>query len=153
MMQRNVAAVRPNETLEDVARLLRDRSCGCVIVVDDERKPLGVVTDRDVCLAALRSGEPIDAIRASAAMSSRLITCRIHETIDSAERSMALHQVRRLPVVDSERRLVGILALDDLALEACSEEDWLAPPVSCAAVGRTLGQIARHKLLDLEEAT
>ena len=73
MMQRNVAAVRPNETLEDVARLLRDRSCGCVIVVDDERKPLGVVTDRDVCLAALRSGEPIDAIRASAAMSSRLI--------------------------------------------------------------------------------
>lgn len=153
MMQRNVAAVRPDETLEDVARLLRDRSCGCVIVIDEERKPLGVVTDRDICLAALRSGAALDAIQASAAMSTRLFSCGIHESIDSAERTMALHQVRRLPVVDSARRLVGILALDDLALEACREEDWLAPPVSCAAVGRTLGQIARQRLLDLEEAT
>jgi len=153
MMRRNVAAVRPADTLEHVARQLRDRRCGCVIVVDDERKALGVVTDRDICLAALRSGQALDAIPSSAAMSTRLFACRVHDSVESAERTMAMHQVRRLPVLDRERRVVGILALDDLALEACREEDWLAPPVSCAAVGRTLGQIARQRLVEAEEVT
>lgn len=151
LMQRSVAALNPDDSLEHAARMLRDRACGCVIVVDQDRRPVGVVTDRDICLAALRSGEPLESIPASAAMSSQVWSCRMHDEVESAERTMARHRVRRLPVVDKDSKLVGILSLDDLALEACREENWLEPPISCAAVGRTLGEIARHRLFDLEE--
>jgi CBS domain-containing protein len=151
LMQRSVAAVKPDDSLEHAARMLRDRACGCVVVVDRDRHPVGVVTDRDICLAALRSGEPLDSIPTSAAMSATVWSCRMHDEVEAAERTMARHRVRRLPVVDSDSKLVGILSLDDLALEACREENWTESPISCAAVGRTLGEIARHRLLDLED--
>lgn len=148
LMQRDVATVRAQERVAAAATLLRQRDCGCVVVVDDERRPIGVLTDRDVCLAAERSGLPLAALAVADAMSSHPFTCRAEDAIAAAEQSMALHQVRRLPVVDAAGRLLGLLALDDIAREACREEDLLAPPVSCAAVGRTLGQIARPHLLD-----
>lgn len=151
LMQRTVAAVKPDDSLEHAARMLRDRACGCVVVVDQDSRPLGIVTDRDICLAALRSGEPLESIPASAAMSSQVWSCRVHDEVESAERTMARHRVRRLPVVDKESKLVGMLSLDDLAIEACREEHWTAPPISFDAVGRTLGEIARHRLFDLEE--
>lgn len=148
VMQRNVATVATSDRLEAAAELLRDRDCGCVVVVDERWHPVAVLTDRDICLAALRTGEPIAGIGVAAVMSSRLFTCRAGDSIEAAERSMSLHQVRRLPVVDDRGKLVGLLALDDIAREACREETWLAPPVSCAAVGRTLGQIGRPHLIE-----
>ena len=151
LMQRSVVSVKPDDSLEHAARMLRDRACGCAVVVDPQSRPIGIVTDRDICLAALRSGESLDSIPASAAMSSQVWSCRIHDQVESAERTMATHRVRRLPVIDKESKLVGILSLDDLAVEACREEHWTAPPISFAAVGRTLGSIARHRELDLEE--
>lgn len=151
LMQRNVAVVTPHETLEHAARLLRDRACGCVIVVDDDRRAIGVVTDRDICLAALRSGEPLESIPASAAMSSRLWSCQLHDAVEDAERTMASHRVRRLPVLDRNNHVLGILSLDDLALEACREDEWEPAAVTCEAVGRTLGRIARHRMLDIDE--
>lgn len=148
LMQRNVATVRRGAHLDDAAALLRDRDCGSVVVVDDDRRPVGVVTDRDVCLAAVQAGLPIGALAVADVMSERPFTCRGDDTLAAAEQTMSLHQVRRLPVVDAGGRLVGLLALDDIAAEACREADLLAPPVSCAAVGRTLGQITRPHLVD-----
>jgi CBS domain-containing protein len=147
LMQRQVATVLPTDGLDQAATLMRDRDCGCVVVNDQNGHPVGVLTDRDICLAALRSGRPIAEQRAGGAMSERLFTCRAEDTVAEAERAMALHQVRRLPVVDAHGRLSGLLALDDVAREACREQDLLAPPVSCAAVGRTLGEITRPRLI------
>ena len=62
LMQRVVATVHVSDRLDAVAKLLRDRDCGCVIVVDAERRPLAVVTDRDVALTALRTGKQLAAI-------------------------------------------------------------------------------------------
>ena len=100
-------------------------------------------SDRPGLAAARLLGGDIAEIAVRAAMSGRLFTCRAEDTVAEAERTMSLHQVRRLPVVDARGALVGLIALDDIAREACREEDLLAPPVSCAAVGRTLGQLAR----------
>jgi CBS domain-containing protein len=152
LMQRRVETVLSNHGLDQAAARMRDRDCGCVVVIDQAGSPVGVLTDRDICLAALRSGRPIAEMRARDAMSDRLFTCRGEDTVAEAERAMALHQVRRLPVVDAHGRLIGVLALDDVAREACREQDLLAPPVSCAAVGRTLGEIARAKLVGLAAA-
>ncbi|MFO1078059.1 MAG: CBS domain-containing protein [Planctomycetota bacterium] len=147
LMQRRVATVRRTDRLDQAVALFAERECGSVVVVDEQRRPLGVITDRDACLAALRTGKPLAAIDASSAMSRRLFTCGSGDSIAAAENTMSLHQVRRLPVVDAHGILVGILALDDIAREACREEDLLAPPVSCAAVGRTLGQLVRPHLV------
>jgi CBS domain-containing protein len=151
LMENDVAVVRATDTLDRAAKLLRDRDCGSVVVIDDRRVPLAMVTDRDVCLAALATGRRLADIRVDAAMSPRVHTCRTSDTIEAAEQTMALHQVRRLPVVDETGRLQGLLALDYVAREARREADLLAPPVSCAAVGRTLGDIVRPRLIDEAE--
>jgi CBS domain-containing protein len=147
LMQRQVATVRASDALDVAATLMAERDCGCVVVTDADGRPSGVLTDRDVCLAALRLQKPLAALRAADAMSAQPFTCREGDTVAEGERAMGLHQVRRLPVVDAHGRLVGLLALDDVAREACRDQDLLAPPVSCAAVGRTLGEITRPKLV------
>jgi CBS domain-containing protein len=147
LMQRDVATVRAGDSLAHAATLLRDRDCGSVVVVDEQRHPVAVLTDRDVCLTALRLGRPLAGVRVETAMSKRLFTCHTEDTVAEAECAMALHQVRRLPVVDAQGKLVGLLALDDIALEACRDVDLLAPPVSCETVGRTLGEICRPRLI------
>jgi CBS domain-containing protein len=148
LMKRTVATVRPHDTLHHAASLMHQRACGCVVVIDDRSHALAVLTDRDISLAALRTGRPLTGIEVGDAMSRRLHSCRADDTIASAEDAMALHQVRRLPVVDAHGRLVGILALDDIAREAIREADLIAPPVSAAAVGATLGRICRPHLIE-----
>jgi CBS domain-containing protein len=148
LMQCGVATVRCTDGLDAAAELMRERACGSVVVTDGNRKPLAMLTDRDVCLALLRTGKSLAALRVADAMSASLHRCRWDDPIAKAEEIMGLHQVRRLPVVDVHGRLVGLLSLDDIAREASREQDLLAPPVSCAAVGRTLGEIARAKLVD-----
>lgn len=147
LMQRRVATVGPDERLDRVAHLLRDRECGSVVVVDERRRPLAMVTDRDVCLAALRHATALAEIPVSSAMSAKLFTCRSEQDLDDAERAMALHQVRRLPVVDAGGALVGLLALDDIAREASRERELLSPRVSCSSVGKTLGEITRPRVV------
>ena len=123
------------------------RDCGCVVVVDDLGHPLGMVTDRDICMAALRTERALTRIAVADAMTERPFACRPDDTVDAAENLMALHQVRRLPVLDDQGRVCGILALDDIARHARASDDLFAPAVSCAAVGRTLGQITRPHLI------
>lgn len=152
LMTRSVATVRPTDRLHHAARLMRGRGCGCLAVVDDESKVVGVLTDRDVCMAALDAGRPLSEIDVRSAMSPRVFHCRVDETIAEAERVMGLHQVRRLPVLDADGSLQGILSLDDIALEARRSQDLIVPPVSAASVGKTLGEIDRPHLIEHERA-
>jgi CBS domain-containing protein len=147
LMSRDVATARAEQTLVVVARLMREHDCGCVVVVDAEHRAIGVVTDRDVCLAVSHPDYRLDELRAGDAMQRQLFSCRPDDSIAAAEDAMGLHQVRRLPVVGAAGRLLGLLALDDIAREAAREGDLLAPPVSAAGVGRTLGQICRPRLV------
>lgn len=147
LMQRRIATVHTNHHVADAARLMHERDCGCVVVLGDGEQPLGILTDRDISLAALRAGQSLDTIPIASAMSRTLFSCTVDDTIETAERTMALHQVRRLPVIDRDGRMRGLIALDDIAREACRDIDLFAPPVSCAAVGRTLGEIVRPRLI------
>ena len=148
LMARTVATVRPHDTLGHAVTRMRDRDCGCVVVIDEHVRPLAMLTDRDVGLAALRTSRPLHGIEVGDAMSRKLYTCRDDDTIAAVEDTMSLHQVRRLPVVDARGRLVGLLALDDIAREAIREHELIAPPVSVAAVGATLGRICRPRLIE-----
>lgn len=148
VMVRVVATVRADDSLARAAAILRDRGCGALVVVRPPGpKPVAVVTDRDICMAALRTNKALSDLAVASAMSRALHTAAPGEPIGELARRMGLHQIRRLPVVDAQGVLVGLVALDDLAREARAEAQLFAPAVPPATVGATLGEIVRPHLI------
>lgn len=115
VMTKNVVSCGPTDTAEQAARIMWEERCGCVPIVDADRHPISIVTDRDICMAAWTQGQPLGKIIVSSAMSSRLFTANVADEVASAEATMRRHGVRRLPVVNDRGELVGILSLDDIA--------------------------------------
>jgi CBS domain-containing protein len=144
LMTRDVASCNAADNLSAPARIMWERDCGVVPVLDDERRLVGVVTDRDLAMAAYTQSRPLHEIRTSTAMSKELHVCRGEDSIDAAQETMRREQVRRLPVVDSARRLVGILALNDIACHAAGQTSAHSD-VTLQQVGATLGRLCEHR--------
>ncbi len=128
---RTVYTAATTETVRAAARRMAERDTGTLIVLDDERRPIGIVSDRDVMHRCVARGENADEIRVGELMTSPVNSVREDTPIEDALRQMADHRVRRLAVVDEKQCLVGILALDDV-LELLAEES--------ATIGRLLGR-------------
>jgi CBS domain-containing protein len=136
MMTSNPACVTPEATARDAARLMKERDCGCLPVVEshESMRLVGVVTDRDLALRALGEGKGADT--AISQLMSRDPSCCSPDTdVREVERIMSERQVRRVPVVDSAGRCAGIVAQADLAL---SEGD----AVSDREIARTVERIS-----------
>jgi CBS domain-containing protein len=119
IMTMNVACVRSGDTLSAAARLMWDCDCGSVPVVDPTNdEVVGIITDRDICIATWSRDQQPSSISVSEAMSSDVVTCLATDSIASVESLMHSKQVRRVPVVDRHRRLVGIVSLGDIAVAA-----------------------------------
>ena len=101
-------------TLDHAARLMWEFDCGVVPVVDDEGRLAGIVTDRDICMAAYTQGQPLCAIPIATAMATHVVASRASEPIEQVEQLMRDNQIRRLPVVDHDGRPVGIVSMNDL---------------------------------------
>jgi CBS domain-containing protein len=114
VMSKVVFSCQPTDSLNECARLMWEHDCGCVPVVDGLAHVVGILTDRDVCMAAYTQGRPLTEIHASALCNRDVFTCRPSDTLEQAEAIMTKHQTRRLPVVDEEQGLVGMLSLSDL---------------------------------------
>ncbi len=91
-----------------------DHDCGCAPVVDMHGKLVGIVTDRDICMASYTQGVPLDAIPVERVMSPKVISCARGDDLDTAHRLMRTHEIHRLPVVDTRGRPIGILSLSDV---------------------------------------
>lgn len=116
IMTRSVGACTGTDTLHRAAQIMWDRDCGAVPVVDAESRAVGVVTDRDLCMAAYTRGRPLSAISVSSMLTGRLHTCFASTSVDEAMARMAAQRVRRLVVVEpGNQRLVGMLALADVS--------------------------------------
>jgi len=146
IMTRAVWTCRPSDGLDTAARVMRDHDCGSVVVLDGQEKPMAMITDRDICLCALKSLSPLNRLEVSDAMSRNLYACRLEDPVADAEATMALRQVRRLPVIDRHGDLVGILSLDDIARVAARDVDDDEAPVTTGEVGKTLGRVARPRV-------
>jgi CBS domain-containing protein len=117
IMKTNVAACAPGDTLADVAKLMRDRNCGFVPVVNSEGVVTGVVTDRDLGLAVGGSTRAAERISALEVMSRPVFGCFADENLKVVLATMGTHHVRRLVVLDKQHgHLVGVLSLDDVAV-------------------------------------
>ena len=118
LMTWKAASVHPEQNLDAAAQLMWDCDCGAVPVIDDETKVVGIVTDRDICMAAWSRGSAPSQISVADVMSHDVFCCKREDSIMGAEALMRANQIRRLPVVDRERRLVGVLSLADIARAA-----------------------------------
>jgi CBS domain-containing protein len=114
VMTRRVETIEPGETLQAAAA--RMRSCGIgVLPVLEEGQPMGMITDRDITVRATALGKDPKKTLVRDAMTATVITCREDAPIAEAERLMEERAVRRLVVLDSWHRMVGLISLDDIA--------------------------------------
>ena len=113
---KQVISVLADTPLAEVAKLMRKNHVGAVVVVDgqDSRRPLGIVTDRDIVVEVVAAGLDPCALKATEIMSESLVTTTADNDVSWSLKIMRDHGVRRLPVVDGRGAMVGIVALDDL---------------------------------------
>ncbi len=136
----------PEVDLAAAAMIMWRRDCGVVPVVDPQSRVLGVITDRDICMAsATRHRRPED-LTARDAISHRLFTVRADDDVRVALELMRNQRVRRLPVVDADRRLVGIVSINDLLQRAEPGASRTAQNLPAQDVLDTMKAIGAHAL-------
>ena len=121
VMTADVEVVRPEETLRDAARAMADLDVGAIPVCDG-RKLIGMITDRDIAIRAVAEGKSADT-PVSEVMTDEVVWCSEDDSVQDVLEQMGDAQIRRIPVVDEDRNLVGIVALGDLALEEHEDVD------------------------------
>jgi CBS domain-containing protein len=117
IMTRTVATCRRDTPIAEVARLMRDDDVGALPVIGPDGKLEGIITDRDIVVTGLNSDKPEAELRAEDCMSTDLYTANQNDRVVEVIDEMGDHKVRRIPVVDSRERLVGIISMADIALE------------------------------------
>ena len=118
LMSADAAACEPDTDLGSAIRVMHDRRCGALPVVDRARQVVGILTDRDVVLALGAADLAPSQLSAAAVMTHAPRTCRADETVHHAMVHMRDGRIRRLPVVDDNGRLVGLVSIDDIVLAA-----------------------------------
>jgi CBS domain-containing protein len=121
VMTTNVRTCFTSDSLATAAQLMWDHDCGCAPILNEQGWVVGMLTDRDICMAAFFQGVPIGEIKASAVMSRQLFDCTSDDDLSAVEGIMRDKKVRRLPVLSKEGRLVGLLSLSDVARYADDE--------------------------------
>lgn len=111
--QTNVLSVKPDATVRFVAGLMREKNIGCVIVTEDH-KPVGIVTDRDIALRGETLCDDPEPVLIGSIMTRDIVTVRKDCGIFEAIQVMKSAGVRRMPIVDASGRLVALLTIDDL---------------------------------------
>jgi CBS domain-containing protein len=119
MMTPNPVCCVPTDSAHTVARIMCDESVGSipVIIDQDSRKLVGVITDRDLCCSVVANGLDSKATPIEKFMTLNPVACREGENVENCESLMQEHQIRRIPIVDSNDRVIGIVAQADLALK------------------------------------
>ncbi len=119
VMSENPACCTSGDTAQNVAKMMCDLNVGSIpVVVDQQSRALvGMITDRDLCCRVLAHGLDAKSTRIQEFVSYNPAVCRDGENVEQCERRMQEHQVRRIPVVDRDNRVIGIVAQADLALK------------------------------------
>jgi CBS domain-containing protein len=120
-MTPDVSTVAPMATVLEAAKMMRDQDIGALPVVEDGHL-IGMVTDRDIVVGAIADARDPQTAQVREICSSELVSVEPDQSVDEALELMAKHQVRRLPVVDHDDRLLGIVSQGDLSGEASSKK-------------------------------
>lgn len=140
LMTRPVHACRATDTLDCAASLMWEHDIGSVVVIDDAGQVIGMVTDRDACMASYTRGRALCDIPVDTAMARHVVTCKADDTDAAVTQLMAKHKIRRIPVVDETDRPVGMVSLNDLARTMARGRE-----VPASSVAGTLAAISEHR--------
>jgi CBS domain-containing protein len=143
LMTREVRTCSVEDTLDRPARQMWEGNVGCIPVLDAESHVVGIVTDRDIAMAACLDGRPLNAMLVQSVMAGKLVTCRADDELTAVLRDMQTYRVRRVPVVDPDGWLRGVVTIDDIACAALHHPDKL----EAHAVATTLGRICEPRAL------
>lgn len=135
VMTTQVETCSQHDFLSKAARVMWDNDCGCVPVTDADAKIVGIITDRDIAMAAYMQGLPLHSIRVESAMARTVVTCSPEDDLQTAEELMRQNQIRRIPVLDRNAKLVGIVSLNDLTLAAQRQREQETAEVTGVEIG------------------
>ena len=141
-MTADVECVAASGSAQEAARLMWDRDCGVIPVVNDEAAVVGMITDRDIAMAALTQNRLLGDIPVSQVMSDRVVSVSENDDLSVAEQAMQANQLRRVPVLDDQQQICGILSLNDIALAYSHEGNKL---VDAFEVANTLASVCRPR--------
>lgn len=116
-MTSRAETIGPDETLREAAHRMKDLDVGALVVCDRDHE-IGILTDRDIVVRCVAEGRDPAAARVRSAMTPQVIECCEDDELEAAATSMERGAVRRIAVVDAEKRLVGMLSVDDVALRS-----------------------------------
>ena len=145
IMTPNPKAIWLTESLTDAAQLMWENDCGVLPIIKDGRKVIGMITDRDICMAvATRDANP-SSVSVEEVMTGEVYSVNPEDELDRALRAMQEHKIRRLPVINAEGELEGILSMNDVVNNAQTSESAFAG-ISYGDVVKTYQAICQHPL-------
>jgi len=125
VMTQDPVCCLPTDTVSKAAQLMKTEDVGSIPVVEDEEtmKLIGIVTDRDLALQVVAPERDASSTQVEDVMTYEVITCRASDDVQKAVDAMAQHQLRRMPVIDSDHRIVGIISQADVATRVEKSEE------------------------------
>jgi CBS domain-containing protein len=123
IMCKTLFCCTPTDAIQKAAELMKANEVGSIPVVNNcnDKKLLGIITDRDICVKAVAAGKSNSTVKVSEVMTKGPVTCSPDESIEACEALMERMQVRRIPVVDAQGVCIGIVAQADIALRDTAE--------------------------------
>ena len=146
VMTPNATAIWLTESLADAAKLMWENDCGALPIIKDGRKVIGIITDRDVCMAATMKGRNPSAISVEEIMTRQVYAAKPEENIDQALQKMREHKIRRLPVINADGELEGILSINDIVLHAKLPNGASSGSIDYTDVLKTYQTICQHRV-------
>ena len=149
IMTPNAKAIWLTESLADAAQLMWENDCGVLPIIKDGRKVIGMITDRDICMAAAMRDKKPSGVSVEEVMTGLVYSLNPEDEIEQALKTMEEHKIRRLPVVNAEGELEGILSMNDVVLNANAAGDRIA----YGDVVKTYQSICKRPVPATESAT
>ena len=137
LMTSDVKTCRPEMNLAEAVKEMWEGDCGALPVVSDDGRVAGIITDRDICIAVATRGRSADRIAVRDVARDHVHTCLPDDDASAALQTMKLHKIRRLPVVDADGHVRGMLSLNDIVTHAGA-----ATPTDVVS---TLASICEHR--------
>lgn len=147
IMTSDVQCCGPDTNLAAVAKMMWDSDCGALPVLNVQGQVMSMITDRDICMAAATKNRPASDITVWETVSGKAYTCRLSDDVHTALDIMKREKVRRVPVVDEDGVLQGMVAMNDFVLLAGEAKGGKAPALSYEDVVRTMKAISAHRVL------
>jgi CBS domain-containing protein len=142
---KRVESISPRAMVADACREMKEKNIGALVVISDDNKPLGVLTDRDVIVRAIVEGKTAERTPVEEVMTSPVAALQADATFEEATELMCSRSIRRVPIVDQGQHLVGLVSFDDVVLLLGIELGNLAGAVGSTVAAVDISQSARQE--------